>query len=92
MKIYKMAQSNKEKDLLEFKKLIDQLQELPKSMSSQTNHLFELLGENDELPFKTRMVKNEITNYIDDYPEWTNIIPENLRPLFNGYTFSKAWK
>lgn len=92
MRIYKIAQSNKDKDLLTFKDLIAKLQELPKTMNSQTNHLFELLGENDEIPFKTRMVRNEIVDLIDIYPEWANLIPENLRVLFRGYTFTRAWK
>ena len=90
MKIFKIAQTNK--DLLEFKKLIDQLQELPKSTSSKNNKLFELLGENDELPFKTRMVRNEIAGYIEDYSEWVNLIPEDIRNLFSNYTFSRVWK
>lgn len=69
----------------EFWIIFKQISKAPKEFKDEGNILTNLIG-GEKYPRKLRNAVREMVYFLEEYPEFTNLIPDNFRQYFEGYT------
>jgi hypothetical protein len=80
---------NKEKDLADFKNLLHRLETEGIYDKSGTSTLLDIIAP-EAYPYKTRRIVQEIIAIVYDNPEFTKMIPDNLKDFFSGYILPES--
>jgi hypothetical protein len=79
---------NKEKDLADFKNLLNRLGTEGKEFG-KGDELTQLLSP-ERFPYKTRSIVQELVVIAYDNPEFSKLIPDNLKHFFLGYILPES--